>query len=38
MATFNKTLAAIVLQEYTRAANNTKREVLVIAYQRLENY
>ena len=32
MATFNKVLAAIILQEYTRAANNTKREVLVAAY------
>ena len=38
IATFNKVLAAIVLQEYARAANNTKREVLVAAYQGLENY
>ena len=38
MATFNKVLAAVVLQEYTRAANNAKREVLVAAYQRSENY
>ena len=32
MATFNKILAAIVLQEYARAANNTKREALIAAY------
>ena len=32
MATFNKVLAAMVLQEYTRVAKNTKREVLVAAY------
>ena len=32
MATFNKILAAVVLQEYTRVANNAKREVLVAAY------
>ena len=38
MATFNKVLAAVVLQEYTRMANNTEREVLVTAYQGLENY
>ena len=38
MATFNKVLAAVVLQEYTRAAKNTKREVLVAAYQGSENY
>ena len=38
IVTFNKVSAAIVLQEYTRAANNTKREVLVAAYQGLENY
>ena len=37
MATFNKILAVIVLYEYIRAANNTKREVLVAAYQGLEN-
>ena len=38
MATFNKISAAIVFQKYTRAANNTKKEVLVAAYQGLENY
>ena len=38
IATFNKVLAVVVLQEYTRAANNTKREVSVAAYQGLENY
>ena len=38
MATFNKVSAAAVLQEYTRVAKNTKREVLVAAYQGLENY
>ena len=38
MATFNKVLAAVVLQEYARVAKNTKREVLVAAYQGLENY
>ena len=38
MATFNKVLAAVVLQEYARAAKNAKREVLVAAYQGLENY
>ena len=38
IATFSKVLAAVVLQEYARAANNTKREALVAAYQRLENY
>ena len=38
IATFNKVLAAVVLQEYTRAAKNAKREVLVAAYQGLENY
>ena len=32
MAIFNKVLAVIVLQEYTRAANNTKKEALVAAY------
>ena len=32
MATFNKVLAAVVLQKYTRAANNAKREALVAAY------
>ena len=38
MATFNKVLAVVVLQEYTKAAKITKREVLVAAYQGLENY
>ena len=32
MATFNKVLAAVVFQEYARAANNTKKEVLVAVY------
>ena len=32
MATFNKVLAVIVLQEYARAANNAKKEVLIAAY------
>ena len=38
MATFNKISAAVVLQEYAKAAKNTKREALVAAYQGLENY
>ena len=38
IATFNKVLAVVVLQEYIKAANNAKREVLVTAYQGLENY
>ena len=38
MATFNKISAAVVLQEYAKAANNTKKEVLVAAYQGSENY
>ena len=38
IATFNKVLAAVVLQEYVRVANNAKREVLVAAYQGLKNY
>ena len=38
MATFNKVSAAMVLQEYAKAANNTEREVLVAAYQGSENY
>ena len=38
MATFNKVLAAVVLQEYAKMTNNTKKEVLVAAYQGLENY
>ena len=32
MATFNKVLAVVVLQEYTKAAKNAKKEVLVVAY------
>ena len=32
MATFNKVLAAVVFQEYTRAANNAEREASVAAY------
>ena len=32
MATFNKVLAKAILQEYTRAADYTEREVLVAAY------
>ena len=38
IATFNKVLAAVVLQEYTKAAKNTKKEVLIAAYQELENH
>ena len=38
MATFNKVSAAVVLQEYARAAKNTKRKASVAAYQGLENY
>ena len=38
MATFNKVSAVVVLQEYARAANNAKKEILVVAYQGLENY
>ena len=38
IATFNKVLAAVVLQEYIRVANNTKKEALVAVYQGLENY
>ena len=38
MAIFNKVLAVIVVQKYTRAAKNAKREVLVAAYQGLKNY
>ena len=38
MATFNKVLAAVVFQKYTRAAKNTKRVVLVAAYQGSENH
>ena len=38
IATFNKILAVVVLQEYARVANNTKREILIAAYQGLKNY
>ena len=38
MATFNKVLAAIVLQEYAKAAKNAEREASVAAYQGLENH
>ena len=38
MATFNKILAAVVLQKYAKAANNTKKKTLVIAHQGSENY
>ena len=38
IATFNKVLAVVVLQEYARAAKNAKREILIAAYQGLENY
>ena len=38
MATFNKVLAAVVLQEYVRAAKNTNKEALIAAYQGLENH
>ena len=38
MATFNKVLAVVVLQEYTRVAKNAKRKVLITAYQGLDNY
>ena len=38
MATFNKVSAAVVLQEYARAAKNTKKNILVAAYQGLENH
>ena len=38
MATFNKILAAVIFQEYARAAKNIKRKALVAAYQGLENY
>ena len=37
IATFNKVLAVVVLQEYARMAKNTKREVLIVAYQGSEN-
>ena len=38
MATFNKVLAKAILQKYTQAADYIKKEILVAAYQGLENY
>ena len=38
IAIFNKVLAVVVLQEYAKAAKNAEREVLIAAYQGLENY
>ena len=38
MATFNKVSAKAILQEYTQAADYAEREILVAAYQGLENY
>ena len=38
IATFNKVLAAVVLQEYAKAANNAKKKALVAAYQGSENH
>ena len=38
MATFNKVSAKAILQKYVQAADYTKREILVAAYQGLENY
>ena len=38
IATFDKVLAVIVLQEYAKAAKNAKRKTLVAAYQGLKNY
>ena len=38
IATFNKVSTAVVLQEYAKAAKNAKKEVLVAAYQGLENH
>ena len=38
MAIFNKVLAVIVLQEYIKAAKNTKKKILIAAYQGSENY
>ena len=32
MATFNKVLVVVVLQEYARAAKNTKKKVSITAY------
>ena len=38
IATFNKISAAIVLQEYTKAAKNAEKKALVAAYQGSENH
>ena len=38
MVTFNEVSAAVIFQEYIKAANNAKREVLIAAYQGSENY
>ena len=38
IAIFNEVLAVVILQEYARVAKNTKKEVLVAAYQGLKNY
>ena len=38
MATFNKVLAKAILQEYAQAADYTKKEALVAAYQGLKNH
>ena len=38
MATFNKVLVVMVLQEYAKVAKNAEREASVTAYQGLENY
>ena len=38
MAIFNKVLIKAILQKYARAADYIEREVLVAAYQGLENY
>ena len=38
MATFNKVLVKAILQKYIRAADNIKKEALVVAYQGSENY
>ena len=38
MVTFNKAFTAVVLQKYAKVAKNTKKEVLVAAYQGLKNH
>ena len=38
IATFNKVLAVVVLQKYTKAADNAKREILIVTYQGLKNH